>query len=156
VNPAELADIIASGSSALVGTRTASLRPDCTRAAGIRVEPGGRELTLFLPDATSARTLANLRDNRAIAAVFTRVVDHRSIQAKGRAVEIRPADEADREAVERYMAAFTEAVAVLGCPARLTRRMATWPCHAVRMTVDALFVQTPGPGAGARVERGAP
>lgn len=144
----ELQSFLESGVSLLIGTRDARMLPACMRAFGARVEPGGRELTVFLPDATSGTTLANLRDNARIAVAFSRVQDHYSLQLKGRAAELRPAAAAESVLVQRYCAAFAESLAFVGMPPATTLRMAHWPSHAVRVAVESLFAQTPGPGAG--------
>ncbi len=149
---AELKHFLESGISILVGTRDARLAPDCFRALGARVEEGGRELTVFAPDAVARASLANLRDNGRVAVCFTRPEDHRSIQLKGRVLELRPADEAERRLVDRYRSALAAILGEIGLPPRTTLRMNHWPCHAVRFEVEAVFVQTPGPGAGERLD----
>lgn len=144
----ELQSFLESGVSLLIGTRDARMLPACMRAFGTRVEPGGTELTVFLPEATSATALANLRDNGRIAVAFSRIQDHYSLQLKGRAVELRPAALTERAVVQRYCSAFAESLAFVGMPPAMTLRMAHWPSHAVRVAVESVFVQTPGPGAG--------
>ncbi len=149
---AELASFLESGIAILVGSRDARLFPECMRGVGARVEAGGEELTVFLPEAAAGRTLANLADNGRAAVGFSRAGDHRSFQVKGRVVALGPATEADRSWIERYRCAWaTELAAVVGLPSRITLRMAYWPAHAVRIRVEAVFVQTPGPGAGGRL-----
>lgn len=145
----ELQSFLESGVSLLIGTRDARMLPACMRAFGARVEPGGRELTMFLPDATNARTLANLRDNGRIAVGFSRIEDHRSLQVKGTVRELRPAAPGERELVVRYVAAFAGSLAFVGLPPATSMRMAHWPCQAVRLDLESLFEQTPGPAAGA-------
>lgn len=147
--PAEVASFITSGISVLVGTRDARLVPEATRAVGARVEAGGAEVTVFLAGATSARALANLRDNGRIAVCFSRALDHRSIQLKGPVLAIRAGDAADRADVERYVEALGVMLQEVGTPRSIVRRLARWPAHAVRFRVDEVFLQTPGPGAGA-------
>ena len=46
-------------------------------------------------------------------------------------------------------AALAQEYAFVGIPPSVTFRIAWWPCHAVRFRVEAVFQQTPGPGAGA-------
>jgi hypothetical protein len=150
---AELASFLESGVSILVGTRDARLFPECTRALGARVEAGGAELTIFLPDATSAVTVDNLRQNGRLAVAFSRAHDLRSFQLKGRLLELCPATESDRDRIERYRCAWAGALAVVGMPPRITLRVVHWPAQAVRVRVEAIFVQTPGPGAGAPLVR---
>jgi hypothetical protein len=145
-----------SGISVLVGTRDARLVPDAVRAVGARVEAGGEELTVFLPAATAAVALANVRDNGRIAVTFARPSDHRSFQLKGRVLRVAEATGADRDVVDLYRCGLAKEMAVIGLPPRLTLRLAHWPAHAVRLRVEGVFAQTPGPGAGAELGRAAP
>ena len=144
----ELADFLQSGISILVGTRDAFLVPSCARGVGVRVEPGGDEVTLFVPVATGAATIANLENNGRLAVTFSRPVDHRSVQLKGRAVEIREAAADERGAVESYRLAYAATLGYIGLPPQLMARVRNWPCHALRLRVEALYQQTPGPDAG--------
>jgi len=151
----ELTAFVESGVSIQVGTRDHRLFPECVRAYGARVERGRREVTVFLPDATAASTLANLADNGRIAVCFSRIEDHRSIQLKGKVVAVAPATPDDRPIVDRYRGEFVKNIAVIGLPPRISLRLNAWPCRAVRFRVESLFVQTPGPGAGAPLEASA-
>lgn len=147
----ELAGFVQSGVSILIGTSDRTLVPEACRGLGARVHDGGHEVTIFVPHATGARTLANLQENERIAVCFSRAHDHRSVQLKGRAVEVRSATEDDRLHVDVYRAAIAHAWGEVGLPPRITMRMAHWPCAAVRFAVETIFVQTPGPGAGDRL-----
>lgn len=154
---AELVQFVQSGVSILVGTRDRDLVPEACRGMGARVRrvrENEHEITVFLPEATNARTLANLRDNGRIAVCFSRAHDHRSVQFKGRLVAMEPAVDGDRQTVDAYRGAIAHAWGEVGFPPRITMRVANWPCTAVRFAVESTFVQTPGPGAGERL--GAP
>ena len=48
-----------------------------------------RRLTVFLPTAVADRPVANVRDNGRIAVGFSGMLDHKSVQVKGRVVEVR-------------------------------------------------------------------
>jgi hypothetical protein len=145
----ELAAFLESGVTVLVGTRGADGWPDAVRAMGARVEPGGTEVTVFVPESQCGAACANLRDDGRIAVGFSRPQDHRSYQLKGRAAEVRAADEADRATIERYRALYVATLGEVGLPPALVRRFAWWPARAVRFRVESVFVQTPGPSAGA-------
>jgi len=153
---AELTDFIEAGLSMLVGTRDARLVPDSLRPVGARVEKGGREITVFLPVATSRTSMANVADNGRITLCVSRPIDHRTVQLKGRVVASGLASEEDRAVVERHRAGFAQTLAFVGVPPRLTLRISHWPSHAVRFRVEAIFDQTPGPGAGCEISRAAP
>ena len=81
-------------------------------------------------------------------------VDHRSYQIKGRLVDARAADEDDRKSIERYRSALAQHYGAVGMPPRLTYRIVRWPAHALRMAVESVFIQTPGPGAGVPLAKG--
>jgi len=146
----DLVSFIESGVSIVVGTRDARLMPECTRAMGARVARERTRITLWLPAATATLSLANLRDNGQLAATFSRPWDHRTVQIKGRQRRAGPAKPADQRAVERYRSALADELERVGMPRHLTLRLASWPAHAVEVAIDAIFDQTPGPGAGAR------
>lgn len=157
---AELVQFVQSGVSILVGTRDQDLVPEACRGMGAhvhlvhgvsRAHEKAPEITVFLPAATNARTLANLRDNGRIAVCFSRAHDHRSVQFKGQVVAMAPAAESDRQIVDGYRGAIAHAWGEVGFPPRITMRVAHWPCTAVRFAVESTFVQTPGPGAGERL-----
>jgi hypothetical protein len=111
----------------------------------------GDRVTIFVPTITSERTLENLRDNGAIAVTFTRPSDHLSMQLKGRFVSSREATNDDRMLQEQYRAAFMEQLYVVGVARWASKRYAYTPAIAIDFDVDAVFRQTPGPGAGACV-----
>jgi hypothetical protein len=123
------------------------MRPECVRAVGVRVGRDGRDVSVFLPTATSETTLRNFEDNGAITACFT-AMSHRSTQLKGRTASIRAATARDLEIVDRYVRAIAGVLGTVGVPPKFVVRMTTRPCRVVRFVVDALFDQTPGPRAG--------
>lgn len=149
MSPQEIHDFLESGVSILIGTADARLAPEATRGIGAKVAPGGKRVTVYVPDAPSQRTFANLRATGAIAVTFSRPSDHVTLQLKGKAIDLRPADDDERDFVERYRALLADELAYVGVPRRLSRRFVFWPCHRIDVAVDAMFVQTPGPGAGA-------
>ena len=150
--PAELVDFVESGVSVLVGTRDASLRPEAQRAVGCVVSGDRRVLAVLVPEGTGARTLANLDAGSPIAVTFSRIVDLRTVQVKGQCVGVRKASAAELEAARRYVAAFTEALYFIGMSRATARRLGVEPLWVVDVGVGELFEQTPGPGAGARME----
>jgi hypothetical protein len=151
VIPHELAELFGGGVSILVGTRNASLLPDATRAAGAVVHTDRRHITLFLPTEVAARPLANIADNGLIAVGFSSMMDHRTVQVKGRVSEVRPAREDEREVCTRYHAAFGEVLAMAGINRQTVRGFNVWPATAVTFEATDLFQQSPGPNAGERL-----
>jgi hypothetical protein len=144
----ELAPFLRTGITVLVGTRDRRFVPEGVRAMGARIEPDGAHATVFVPHATGATTVANALESRRIAVCFTRPADHRSIQIKGSVVDVRDAEPRDFALVDTYRDELAQTLGYLGLPPRLTLRVRHWPAHAIRLRIESMFEQTPGPGAG--------
>lgn len=144
----ELAELIASGVDVYVATRDAEYTPESMLAMGVKIHGDGCAITVYLPEATSAPTLANLKSNGQIAICLTRPRDHRSVQLKGSVKHVRASEAADRELQSVFRAALVEQFAGVGIPRSASRRLVWWPSVAVEVAVNAVFQQTPGPRAG--------
>lgn len=149
----ELAAFLGSGLSVVVGTRDADLRPECAFAAGLEAHAGGARVTLYLAAEPAARTIANLRENGAVAITASRPVDYRTFQLKGRAVRVEEVPEDCRDAPIACREALAGQLEAVGWERSLTRRLSVWPCVAVEVELAAVFEQTPGPRAGAHLGR---
>lgn len=145
----ELAALLESGLLLVVGTRDEGLRPDCAFAAGLRVHPGGRRVTVFLGTGPAASAIVNLRANGAVAVTASRPVDYRTFQLKGRAVRVEPVPERERATLVACREALASQLAAVGWRRELTRRFPVWPCVAIEVELSSVFEQTPGPRAGA-------
>ncbi len=136
-----------------VGTRDTDLQPSCVYAVGIAFEAMGL-LTVYVPETAGAEALRNIAENGAVAAVFEKPMTHKTVQVKGRCVAMRPAGDADREAVDGWAERFAEDVIAVGVPIPHARRIRRWPCRAVTLEVTDVFEQSPGPRAGERLAAG--
>jgi Pyridoxamine 5'-phosphate oxidase len=147
---AEVAELLASPCSLLVGTVDRHGLPDATRAWGVELL-GPDRLRVFV--ATEAqRTIDNVADGGRIALTTTNFMTVVSWQLKGRATLVEAATPADRIRSDVYCAACLEILAPLhGDPEELIARMLPSEIVAVEMVVEQVFDQTPGPGAGVRV-----
>ena len=80
-----------------------------------------------------------------------RPTDDRACQVKGVVVGTRAASEAERPVVAAQWDGFLGSLEQIGIPRVATKTWVTWPAVAIRVRVNALFNQTPGPGAGAPI-----
>lgn len=146
----EVVALLQRGCGVSIGSRDANLVPDLVRGVGQRVEPDG-EITVFLSRIDGARVLANLRDNGAIAVVFSQPSTHFTLQVKARRVAIGEVTPVDIETVERCRAAMSAELAAIGyAPGMAQRLLACEPGDLVglRFRPESAFDQTPGPKAG--------
>jgi hypothetical protein len=144
----DLAAFVRSGVSIYVGTRDAHLEPHGTRVSALRVEEDGVHVVAFLFEGAAEPILRDLEDNGQVALAVSRPTDHRSCQLKGTFVESRPVLPDEREEVERQADRFLRELETIGIPRALTSRWNLWPCLALRVRVERVYEQTPGPGAG--------
>jgi hypothetical protein len=150
----ELAALMESGCSLIVGSIDASGAPEATRGFGLRVVRDGGTLRVIVP-ADAIRTHENLRTVGAVAVTATDVATLRSTQVKGRAISVEAATDADRAVFARHCDEFFTAVHESdGTPLELVVRILPADIAAFVMTVDEVFDQTPGPAAGVRVAPG--
>jgi len=129
------------------------LRPSSTRGFGCWVEEDRRTLRLCVLEAQARRFLGDIHAGCRVAVNATDVLDLRSVQAKGALRERRAASLAEQEACRAYAAELVEVFVRIGVPRDGCGGL--WhsgPIAVVRVVVDALFDQTPGAGAGSKLE----
>ena len=155
---ADLLAMMGRGVSVIVSSRDAALRPSLMRAVGSDVAPDGSRVTVFLARSQSAQLLQDIASTGRLAVVFSEPLTHRSVQLKASAASLRPAAEADRPVLARYLASMEHEIARVGFPAPVTRAMLACQLEdlvAVTFAPEQAFDQTPGPRAGKPLGTGA-
>ena len=147
----QLAGFLQEGLSTHIASRNERLEPSAARVTALLVEPDGLHVVAFVPTVAGGPILADLRTNGQVALVCARPPDERGCQVKGVFVDARDAREDERPVVVAQWERFRDKLAMIGLPRVATDAWVTWPCTAIRLRVQALFDQTPGPGAGARL-----
>jgi hypothetical protein len=146
----EVAELLESPCSLLVGTVSADGIPEASRGWSVEVLGPDRVRVLLASNAT--RTLAILEHGGQLALTTTHFSTLVSWQLKGRAVTVEPVTAADRI---RYDAFCAGCVRMLhegdGTPEETIWRLVPPGLVACEMVVEEVFDQTPGPEAGARV-----
>ena len=147
--------LVDAGCSLVVGTIGSDGTPRATRAwaATVLDDVAGRlRLLVTADDATS---LGNLGSGQ-IALTGADVRTLRAVQLKGHVVVVEPATAEDLVTLDAHTDAFFRAVHETdGNPLDLLRRLLPNDVVAVEMIVDEVYDQSPGPGAGAALARGA-
>jgi hypothetical protein len=136
-----------------VATAGADLRPSSTRGFGCWVEEDRRTLRVCVLEAQARRFLGDLRLGCRVAVNATDVLDLRSLQVKGVLCERRASTLAEQAACRAYTHELVEMFVRIGVPRDGCGGL--WhsgPIAVVRVAVDALFDQTPGAGAGSKLE----
>jgi hypothetical protein len=146
-----LAAFLQEGVGIHIATRNAALDPNGTRALAVKVEDDGRHLVVYVAGVAAARILSDLEDNGQAAVGFARPIDDKACQVKGLFLAVRDASDDERPFIARQWDGFLASLEQIGIPRAATRAWITWPAVAIRLRVNALFDQTPGPGAGSQI-----
>jgi hypothetical protein len=127
--------------------------PCVARGWGLTVLDPYRGLIRLLVPSDDATLLEHLGDGERVAVTGGDVRTYRSIQLKGRSRGVEEATEADRARLQAYIAAFfAELLDVNAMPAELCERFIPVGVSGCTLVVEELYDQTPGPGAGLRLE----
>ena len=145
-----------SGVSMHVASRGPANVPSVARALGCLIAPDRNRVTVFLSAAQAPDVVADLRASRMAAAVFSQPSTHRTIQIKGDDATVGALAAGDLARAAAYADALVRDLQMLGFSEAFGRALVD--CNsadlvAVAFTPKAAFRQTPGPNAGAPLER---
>jgi hypothetical protein len=136
----------------IVGIVDAAGWPLATRSWGITVLSAEQGRLRMMLDEQDEAAFAHLVGGGAIAVTSADVPTLRSGQVKGRVERIEPVTAADLEVVEAHChAVFTDISRVDHIVYGLASRMRPFGFVALELTIDEVYDQTPGPGAGAAI-----
>jgi hypothetical protein len=147
----ELAAFLQSGISLHASSVDSGGVPHIARAAGVRVAPDRRSVTIYLVASQARALLEDLRANGAIAVAFTRPKSHRTVQLKGKDARVGPVRPEDAAEADRQVGIFDAELRSIGFPERFGWTLAGGSplgLAAITFTPTSAFVQTPGPSAG--------
>lgn len=146
----EVAQLLESPCSLIVGTVDAGRLPEASRAWGVEVLDDHHVRVLLSTQAPVTRR--NVEHGGAIALTATHFSTFESVQVKGRATQVDEATPADRIRFERYCTGAMRAIAEAdGTPEELVARFITADVYVCHMTVDSVYDQTPGRSAGTQL-----
>ena len=151
--PGKIVRFLEQANLAFAGTRNRDLVPFGHRVSGWCIGADGRTLTALTPEPFTAGLVESLQENGELALTVEDFPTHETYQFKGRYVSHRPAHHEDSAIVdrirERFMKSMRAVFPVL--PEGMSGAFISKPLLAVEFEVLEIYVQTPGPGAGARI-----
>jgi len=136
----------------ILGTVDTASRPEIARAVGVSVEPETGVIDLLVSRWQWPATIANISASGRVAATFSRPSDYETYQIKGRAT-LREAGAADQQIARAYCRDTLAALMELGMtPGLIAHWQSERDLVVVSLTPTQVFIQTPGPTAGQRIE----
>lgn len=151
MNEQTLRRCVETGLSILVGSVDAEGMPSCCRGIALTSDDDLANLTVFVPVATSQSIIADVATTHRVAVLASHPIDHRSVQFKGTATNVRLARASEAALIRSRLAEFAAILQLIGLPERITMSIAHWPAYAIELTVAEVFDQTPGPVAGTAI-----
>lgn len=151
--PQDLAAFMASPVMIVLGTRDDALVPEIARAVGAVVHREESCVELMVSEWQWPKTVANVRANRQLAVTFARPSDYVSYQVKGHATVV-PTTAEHTALARRYLESMASTLGELGLEQRI---VAPWLVErdlvTLSVSVQEIFVQTPGAKAGQLIEQ---
>jgi hypothetical protein len=154
VIPDRVIEVLRGPSVIWLGTRDRELRPAHAYATAAVVHDDRQTVTFFVSEGRSKRALADLEDNARVALAFGQA-SHEAYQLKGSYLSSRAASDAEYALMEAYREKVWRGLAQYW-PEELVKPMilgASYrPSIAITFRVEEVYLQTPGPGAGSRMD----
>ena len=150
--PEKLVDFVHGPRIMFIGTRNAKLRPTASWVFGALADGDKGTLTIFVPEIEGAATFENIADNGRVSLTIVDAPSHETYQFKGRHNETRACSEADYSVQEIYISKLTAYLEPRGYGEKIWGGFMLKPAKAVSFEVENIFVQTPGPGAGDKID----
>jgi hypothetical protein len=152
--PGKITQFLEQGANvAFAGTRNRDLVPCGSRVSGWRIGTDGRTLTALVPEPLTVGFVESLQENGEMALTVEAFPAHETYQFKGRYVRHRPVQRDDLDIVDRIRDRFLKNIKTVYpmVPEGIVAAFISPPGLAVEFEVVEIYLQTPGPGAGARL-----
>lgn len=133
--------------SIIASSCNAKLQPSLMRALGCRVQRQPLRVSILLAASAASELIADARASDRVAVVFSEPSTHRTVQLKGRGIDVEPARADERGLAAQYVERMVAEIGRLGYPVPMVRSMfahdpedLVWMHFTPFMSVD----QTPG------------
>src|SRR6185503_15893432 len=138
------------GQAMCVGSVGKNLQPLVGRAMAVRTEEDKRSISFSLSKEIFEPHRKNIESNKKIAFNVTYPPTHTSYQLKGEIIDFADASDSDKKLTADSIGCFHDILVQFygPDPAKHFLKFGAGDMVMVRMNVDQIFDQSPGPGAG--------
>ena len=151
-----LSDFLESDVAILVASCDEANKPIITRGFGARVSDDCAQVTVFVTDEQSAGLLGNIKQTGRLSFNAARVTNYESYQIKGSEAQICDLTVKDERHVSQYVDDMKAEFAKVGVTAEqaeaLFQSRHNSKLVGIKLSVEGVYCQTPGPGAGGKRE----
>jgi len=151
---ADVAAFVESPVMILVSTRDSAHRAFIARGSGARFDRRRGQIDVLLCRGQWPDVAGNAVRGAPIAVTVVRPSDYRAFQVKGVIEEVASASEEEQRRATAYVARMLEIMAELGVTkVQLSHTLSDRDLVRISFLPTDLFVQTPGPDAGQRLDQ---
>jgi pyridoxamine 5'-phosphate oxidase-like protein len=145
----DAAELIEGPAAIVLCTVDADGRAIITRAWGVQIGDGRRDITICVATSGVPRMRESLERLGEVALNFTIPTSYRGIQVKGTVLEAGEPSPEDLARLHAQFSSFCRTAVAVGMTERGVRRLLLGPDFLrIRLAVRELYDQTPGPAAG--------
>jgi hypothetical protein len=152
--PDRVVEAIHGSAVMFAGTPNERLYPAQTFVIGAIAHSDHETITFFVPESRSERILSDLNNNGRVALAVS-LITHEAYQLKGVYLSSRPTDAEDQTVQEVYRSKLLSAFLRAGYPEQIAKPLvlglAYQPGIAITFRAEEIFLQTPGPEAGKKM-----
>lgn len=136
-----------------IATRDDRNRPSLCLVGFVRIEDDREHVTCFVTERPGGDTRTMLTASRRVALSMGNPATNENYQLKGTVTDLRAMTDAERAHQDALHSQLADLFAMMFPPelVAMARRSSYRPAVAATIRVDSIFVQTPGPGAGASI-----
>lgn len=149
----ELHNLLNCGLKVGVATRDAKLFPEISDAMGVALSEDGKTMVVYVTREDSSQALQNIDHNGQIAVSVARPCNYFAAQIKGRVTAVRAITPEEKEHALECGEKYRKEIQLIGVTAQAAQGLKWNPDLALEAEVADLFIQTPGPVAGRRMEK---
>lgn len=134
-----------------IASRDREMRPDIADLSGFKLNPDLKSLVAFINSESSQRTLINLRSFPQTAISLSRPCDFFAAQIKGKVICIRKMTVAEQVISQNWADKYRQEMILVNSIPDAVVALNLSADIALELSIEDLFVQTPGVKAGARL-----
>jgi len=135
-----------------IGSRDNKLNTTEAMIWGVRMNPEKGEVTIFVPESVASQTINNVTSNKQVSCFISHPNTHESYQLKGEYITHEVANEEDAKLQDDFVFRFYDGyMKHFNYPPSIVNAVNNHPGIGITFKVKDVFVQTPGPNAGTKI-----
>ena len=148
----ELHKMLENGLAMFMATRDSRLTPVISEVMGLDLSPDGKHMVFYVSQSESQVALENIAQNDRVAVTMARPANYFSAQIKGVVRNTRPITKQEIQRSKEWSEKYKQEIKYIGTHPQIPAALVMQADTAIEAEVQNLYLQTPGPEAGRKLE----